>query len=131
MRIWVNGCFDVIHRGHMELFKFAKSKGDLLIVGIDSDLRVKQSKGPTRPFNKQEDRKFVLESVKYIDKVVIFDIDRELESQISVHNIDLMIVGSDWQNKRVIGSEYAGEVLFFDRIDGYSTTDILENDLCK
>ena len=131
MRIWVNGCFDVIHRGHMELFKFAKSKGDLLIVGIDSDLRVKQSKGPPRPFNKQEDRKFVLESVKYIDKVVIFDSDRELESQISVHNIDLMIVGSDWQNKRVIGSKYAGEVLFFDRIDGYSTTDILENDLCK
>ena len=127
MNIWVNGCFDVIHRGHVELFKFAKSKGDFLVVGIDSDRRVKKSKGDSRPFNSEGDRKFLLESIKYIDKVVIFDDDRELETLVSVCNIDYLVVGSDWRGKRVIGSEYAKNVLFFNRIGGYSTTKILEN----
>jgi len=124
--IWVNGCFDVLHRGHIELFKFAKSKGNFLIVGIDSDTRVSKLKGPTRPINNQEDRKFMLESIKFIDKVVIFDSEDELKTLVSIHNAAYMVVGSDYKNKRVIGSEYAGGVLFFDRIGDYSTTKILE-----
>ena len=127
MNIWVNGCFDVIHRGHVELFKFAKNKGHCLVVGIDSDRRVKSNKGHNRPFNNQEDRKFLLESIRYIDKVVVFDNDHELETLISLHNIDLLIVGSDWKDKRVIGAEYAKDIFFFDRIGDYSTTNILEN----
>lgn len=124
--IWVNGCFDVVHRGHLELFKFAKSKGSFLVVGIDSDRRVKSNKGPFRPFNNQEDRKFFLECIKYIDKVVVFDSDYELETCVSLHNIDYLIVGSEYRGKTVIGSQYAKEVLFFDRIQKYSTTNILE-----
>ena len=126
MNIWVNGCFDIVHRGHMELFKFAKSQGSFLVVGIDSDKRVKNNKGISRPINNQEDRKFFLECIKYIDKVVVFDSDYELETCVSLHNIDYLIVGSDYRDKDVIGSEYAKEVIFFDRIGNYSTTNILE-----
>tara|TARA_R110002049_G_scaffold46515_13_gene135370 strand:+ start:20937 stop:21323 length:387 start_codon:yes stop_codon:yes gene_type:complete len=126
MNIWVNGCFDILHRGHLELFKFAKSQGSFLVVGIDSDKRVKNNKGISRPINNQEDRKFFLECIKYIDKVVVFDSDYELETCVSLHNIDYLIVGSDYRDKDVIGSEYAKEVIFFDRIGNYSTTSILE-----
>ena len=124
--VWINGCFDVLHRGHIELFKFAESKGDYVIVGIDSDFRVKQLKGHSRPINSEEDRKFMLESIKYIDRVVIFQTSSELRGMISYFRPDIMIVGSDYKNKAVIGSEYADELIFFDRIGDYSTTNILE-----
>tara|TARA_R110002012_G_scaffold315603_1_gene529579 strand:- start:17649 stop:18035 length:387 start_codon:yes stop_codon:yes gene_type:complete len=124
--VWVNGCFDVLHRGHVELFKFAKSHGDFLVIGIDSDKRVKNLKGPARPINNEVDRKFFLESIKFVDKVVIFNSEDELRSAISVHNPDKMIVGSDYENKKVIGSEFSKELIFFDRIGNYSTTNILE-----
>ena len=71
--IWVNGCFDVLHRGHLELLRYAKSCGDKLIVGIDSDAKVKRDKGNDRPFNSQEDRKFMLESIRYVDRVLVFE----------------------------------------------------------
>ncbi len=124
--IFINGCFDVLHRGHVELFKYAKSLGDYLIVAIDSDERVKQLKGPTRPFNHQEDRKFLLESIRYIDKVCFFNSENELENIISNINPEVMIVGSDWKDKKVVGSQYAKSLRFFDRIGDYSTTKILQ-----
>jgi len=131
--IWTNGCFDILHRGHVELFKFCKSQGDYLVVGIDTDNRVKESKGPNRPFNSQEDRKFFLEAIKYIDKVVLFSTDNELGQRLVENNVDTMIVGSDWKGKRVVGHEKVNKVLFFDRIGTYSTTNILEanNDVCS
>ena len=131
--IWTNGCFDILHRGHVELFKFCKSQGDYLVVGIDTDTRVKESKGPSRPFNSQEDRKFFLEAIKYIDKVVLFSTDNELRQRLVENNVDTMIVGSDWKGKRVVGQEKVNKVLFFDRIGTYSTTNILEanNDVCS
>ena len=124
--IWTNGCFDVLHRGHIELFQFCKSQGDQLVVGMDSDRRVKENKGDARPFNCEQDRKFFLESIKFIDKVVTFDSDEELKECLVRHNIDTMIVGSDWRGKKVVGSEKVNKVLFFDRIGEYSTTSILE-----
>ena len=124
--VWVNGCFDVLHRGHMELFRFAKKQGTYLIVGIDTDRRIKQSKGASRPFNSQEDRKFFLEGIKYIDEVVIFDNSVELCNLVMLKKPDVMVVGSDWKDKRVVGSQYANELIFFDRIGNYSTTSILE-----
>ena len=124
--VWVNGCFDVLHRGHIELFKFAKSKGDYLMVGIDSDNRVKQLKGPSRPINSEEDRKFMLDAIEYIDRVIIFKTVGELRGIIYHFKPDVMIVGSDYKDRDVIGSEYAGELMFFDRIGDYSTTNILE-----
>jgi len=131
--VWTNGCFDILHRGHVELFKFCKSQGDYLVVGIDTDSRVKESKGPTRPFNSQEDRKFFLEAIKYIDKVVLFSTDEELRQRLVENIVDTMIVGSDWKGKLVVGQEKVNKVLFFDRIGTYSTTNILEanNDVCS
>jgi D-beta-D-heptose 7-phosphate kinase/D-beta-D-heptose 1-phosphate adenosyltransferase len=125
--IWVNGCFDVLHRGHIELLKYAKSLGDYLIVGIDSDNRVRNSKGNKRPFNIEEDRKFMLESIEHTDKVLIFHNESELRGMIYYYKPDIMVVGSEYREKVVIGSEYAKEVKFFDRIGNYSTTKILEN----
>ena len=124
--VWINGCFDVLHRGHIELFKYAKSLDSFVVVGIDSDSRVKQLKGSSRPINNQNDRKFFLESIRYIDKVVIFNSEDELRTVISMHSPDIMIVGSDYKDKKVIGSEYSKELKFFNRIGNYSTTNILE-----
>lgn len=123
--VWTNGCFDVLHRGHIELFKYARSMGDTLIVGIDSDEKVTGDKGDGRPVNCAEDRKFLLESIGYIDEVFIFDSRKGLKNLIKDLKPDIMVVGSDWKDKQVVGQEYAGELLFFDRIDKYSTTKIL------
>jgi D-beta-D-heptose 7-phosphate kinase/D-beta-D-heptose 1-phosphate adenosyltransferase len=124
--IFVNGCFDVLHRGHIELFKYAKSLGTKLMVAIDSDQRVNQMKGKERPFNHQEDRKFVLESICYIDEVVIFNNGEELENLTYTYKPDIMVVGSDWNGKKIVGSEYAKQVKYFERIGDYSTTKILQ-----
>ena len=124
--IWTNGCFDILHVGHIELFKYAKSLGSKLYVGIDSDEKVKLDKGDDRPFNKLSDRIKVLESIKYIDKVVSFSTPARLENLVKEYKPHVLIVGSDWRGKTVIGEQYAQHVRFFDRIDGYSTTDVLE-----
>jgi len=126
-KTFVNGCFDILHRGHIELFKYARSLSDYLVVAIDSDRRIKEHKGPSRPFNCLEDRKCVLESIKFIDKVISFDSDRELELSVKKTNPDYMIVGSDWKGKTVIGSQFAKKIMFFERIDGYSTTETIQN----
>tara|TARA_R110000796_G_scaffold46163_1_gene111770 strand:+ start:1654 stop:2043 length:390 start_codon:yes stop_codon:yes gene_type:complete len=124
--IWVNGCFDILHRGHIELFRYAKSLGDYLIIGIDSDARVKYLKGSSRPINNQDDRKFFLESIKFIDKVVVFNNEDELCDCIKSNDVETMVVGSDYKEKKVIGSQHSKELKFFDRIGNYSTTNILE-----
>jgi rfaE bifunctional protein nucleotidyltransferase chain/domain len=125
--VWTNGCFDILHRGHFEMFKYAKSFGEQLIVGIDSDEKVRKDKGSDRPFNNVEDRKFALECVKYIDEVVVFNSKEELEQEIRQLQPDVMIIGSDWKGKTVVGEQYCTELKFFDRIEGYSTTNTLEN----
>ena len=125
--IFINGCFDILHPGHIELFKYARSLGDELIVGIDSDERVKHSKGTTRPIYNSNNRKFILESIKYIDRVVVFNDDDELIKLIEHCSPYVMVVGSDWKDKKVIGSEYAKEVKFFERIQEFSTTKTIEN----
>ena len=125
-KIWINGCFDILHRGHIELFKFAKTLGDYLVVGIDSDSRVKDLKGDLRPVNNQEDRKFFLESIKFIDEVVVFETEQQLVEKIGILKPDIMIVGSDYKEKRVVGAENAKKLVFFERIGDYSTTKILE-----
>ena len=125
--VWTNGCFDILHRGHIEMFEYAKSLGDELIVGIDSDRRVKEDKGKGRPINSLDDRAIVLQSIKYIDRVIEFDSTDELEWLIKDIKPDVMVIGSDWKDKKVVGEEYAGKVDFFDRIEDYSTTSLIEN----
>ena len=127
MVVWTNGCFDILHKGHIELFKYAKSLGTELIVGIDSDIKIKKEKGNSRPINKVYDRKFLLESIKYIDKVYIFNSKEELENKIEEILPNIMVIGSDWKNKNIVGAQYTDKLVFFDRIEGYSTTNILEN----
>jgi rfaE bifunctional protein nucleotidyltransferase chain/domain len=124
---FVNGCFDILHVGHVKLLSFAKTKCDYLIVAIDSDERVASLKGQDRPFNKLNDRASMLTAIRYVDEVRSFVTVSELESTIESIHPDVMIVGSDYENKKVIGAEFAKELLFFRRIDGYSTTKILEN----
>jgi rfaE bifunctional protein nucleotidyltransferase chain/domain len=128
-KVWVNGCFDIIHRGHIELFKYAKAQGDYLIVGLDEDDRVSASKGEARPVNKLEDRTFVLRSIKYIDEVVSFGSDRELEKQIEMASPDIMVVGDDWKNKKIIGGHLIDNKLYFKRLIGYSTTKIISGEI--
>lgn len=125
-KIFVNGTFDILHPGHMALFEYAKSQGDYLLVAIDADSRVKQFKGDSRPINNQETRKRMLECVKFIDEVSIFDSDESLTNTVKNYAPDLMIVGSDYQNKRVIGSEHAKKLFFFERDERYSSTKVIE-----
>ena len=130
MNIWVNGCFDIIHRGHIELFKFAKSLGNYLIVGTDTDRKIRELKGPNRPINNQEDRIVILQAIKYIDLVVIFDTDYEIAQHIHKYNIDIIVTSTDHNNHYVPGSEYAKRgVVFFNRINRISTTKIIQK--CK
>jgi rfaE bifunctional protein nucleotidyltransferase chain/domain len=124
--IWTNGCFDVLHRGHIELFKYAKSLGGKLFVGIDSDKKVQKDKGLRRPINSEEDRKAMLECIKFVDQVFVFNSQQGLEDLIKYIKPDSMVIGSDWRGKKVVGEQYTKKLVFFDRIEGYSTTNILE-----
>jgi len=124
--VFVNGCFDVLHPGHIELLRYARSLGDYLIVAIDSDRKVSEMKGPERPIFSQEDRSNVLSAIRYVDVIHIFDSKEELEDLLESISPDIMIVGSDWKGKEVVGSQYAKSVRFFDRLGEYSTTKTIQ-----
>lgn len=123
--IWVNGCFDVLHVGHVELLEYAKSLGDRLVVGIDHDDRVKDMKGPNRPFNSTTDRMRMLEALRCVDKVTFFRSDDHLRYCLERDGIDIMVVGDEYKDNEVIGSELVNEVKYFTKLDNYSTTSIL------
>ena len=127
IKIFLNGTFDLVHTGHLKLINYAKSLGDYLYVAIDSDERVKEKKGKDRPINKLSDRKFLLENLKSVDEVLSFSTDFELSNIVKNLNPDIMIVGSDYRNKKVIGSEYAKSLIFFERIPEYASTKIIQS----
>ncbi len=127
MKIFVNGTFDVLHPGHLDLLNYAKSLGDFLLVAVDSDERVTSKKGFDRPLNPQQNRVRLLQSLKSVDDVMVFDSDLELAQIVKQYRPDIMIVGSDWKGKPVIGSEYAKRLEFYSRTTLDSTTQILEN----
>lgn len=124
MKVWVNGTFDVLHLGHISLLEYAASFGDLR-VGIDTDKRVKELKGNDRPFNSQEDRKKMLESIKFVKEVVLFDSRSELIQCVKEYEPDIMVVGDDYKGETVFGSEHAKKLIFFQKIPKYSSTKIL------
>lgn len=123
-KIWTNGCFDVLHIGHLRLLEHAKSCGDFLTVGIDSDDRIKKLKGKDRPINSEFLRTEMLKAIKWVDNVVVFSSDKELEQLVQLTS-DLMIIGSDYRSKKIIGSQHS-KVEFFDRIEDYSTTNLVK-----
>ena len=122
----VNGTFDILHRGHLDMLNYAKSLGNFLLVAIDTDRRVKELKGNTRPINNQWDRMAMLENLKAVDSVKFFDSKEELIAIMEEYQPDIMVKGSDWQNKSVIGKQYATKVEFYDRTE-HSTTQIIQN----
>ena len=127
MKILVNGTFDIIHRGHIEMLNYARSLGDMLVVCIDSDRRVRELKGEHRPVNNQEDRKFYLTNLRAVDQVWIFDSADELEDMCKHYQPDIMVKGSDYQDQPIVGAHHCKEIKFFDRIKQYSTTKTIEN----
>ena len=120
--VFVNGTFDILHPGHIHLLNTARRLGDYLIVAIDSDERVRQLKGSNRPINTEQDRKLMLENLKAVSVVSIFNSDKELEMMINECSPAVMLVGSDWQGKTIVGGQYAKRIEYFKRIDEYSTT---------
>ena len=128
MRIWMNGCFDVLHYGHFRMIEYAASLGEMLVIGIDGDDRIKRMKGKDRPFHTEEQRKFNLMQIKGVSNVVIFHTDEMLRDQIQLYKPNIFVIGSDYRNKPIIGGNHAEEIRFFDRIKNFSTTKILENE---
>ena len=121
--VWTNGVFDVLHKGHLELLKFAHKQGDKLIVGINNDASVKRLKGETRPINDVNERKSQLESLPWVDQVVVFDEDTPLNSIMS-YKPDVIVKGGDYTVQTVVGHELA-EVVIFPTIEGISTTNTI------
>jgi len=122
-KVFTNGCFDILHRGHIELLEISKNLGDYLIVGLNSDESVKRLKGENRPVNNQEDRKKALESLKFVDEVIIFDEDTPYEL-IQRIKPDIITKGGDYKAETVVGNDLA-IVKIIPTIEGYSTTKIL------
>jgi rfaE bifunctional protein nucleotidyltransferase chain/domain len=127
--VFTNGCFDILHRGHVAYLNEAKKLGDLLVVGLNSDASVKRLKGDTRPINQEQDRKFVLENLKSVDAVYLFTEDTPLKLIEQVQP-DILVKGGDWAIDQIVGSDFVlqrgGEVKSLQFVDGYSTTNIIE-----
>jgi rfaE bifunctional protein nucleotidyltransferase chain/domain len=126
-KIVVNGCFDLLHRGHIDLLIFARSIGDYLLVCIDSDEMIKQSKGFSRPIFNQQERKYILENLKPVDEVRIFNSHAHLREILKDYQADAMVKGDDYINSPIVGSDLVKSIEFFKKINGYSTTKIIED----
>ena len=122
--VFTNGCFDVLHTGHVKYLEKAKSFGDILIIGMNSDESVKRIKGRNRPINSQNDRAYILASIEVVDYVVIFDEDTPL-NLIKLINPNILVKGGDYAGKEVIGQHVVEELKLVKFINGKSTTDTI------
>jgi len=123
--IWINGCFDVLHMGHIKLFRRARQMGMRVIVGIDTDERIRQAKGENRPVNDLHNRIDFLRSIKYIDMIHSFGTDEELSNIIKDYLPRYMLIGDDYKNKEIIGSEWVKEIIYVPRYQGLSSSNII------
>lgn len=123
--VFTNGCFDIIHRGHIEYLQKASELGDLLFLGLNSDLSVKRLKGNDRPINSEMDRAIVLSALECINYVCIFDEDTPLKL-IKLIKPDILVKGGDYKIDDVVGAEYAKKTTLIDFLYGYSTTNIIK-----
>jgi len=125
-KVVVNGTFDLIHPGHIHLINYARSLGDFLLVLIDTDQRIQQLKGNQRPIQNQYTRKLILENLKAVDQVFLFGNDTELIRRLEAYQPDIMVKGSDYREKNIIGHQHCKSIVFFERIIEYSTTDTVQ-----
>lgn len=127
--VFTNGCFDLLHVGHITYLEEAKKLGDVLIVGINTDESVKRLKGPTRPVQNESDRCQILAALKAVDHTILFPEDTPLNLIKSVKP-DVLVKGGDWKPEQIVGSEYVlasgGKVLSLNFVNGKSTTNIIE-----
>jgi D-beta-D-heptose 7-phosphate kinase/D-beta-D-heptose 1-phosphate adenosyltransferase len=126
--VWLNGTFDVLHTGHIKLFREARKlagPGGKVIVGTDSDERIRELKGPTRPVNNLFDRIDFLRAIKYIDEVVAFSSTNALETHIKRYSPDILLIGDDYVDKPIVGAQYAKEIVYFPRYGGLSSSKII------
>ncbi len=124
----VNGTFDIVHRGHIEMLNYAKSLGNQLLVAIDTDRRVRELKGNKRPINNQDDRKYFLYNLKSVDIVMLFDNTEELINIMKEYKPDVYVKGSDWKRDRPSTAEqYCNKVIYYDRVGDYSTTKTIQD----
>lgn len=126
-RVFVNGSFDLLHTGHLEMLKYAKSLGDFLHVAIDSDERIRYNKGIDRPVMPLHIRKAIMENLKPVDEVSVFGTDEELINTIREYSPDVMVKGSDWRGGVIIGAEYCKDIVFYERVINESTTKTIED----
>ncbi len=124
MIVFTNGCFDVLHRGHVEYLKQSRKLGKKLIVGLNSDESVKRLKGLNRPINNEEDRKAVLLALRFVDEVIIFDDPTPL-SLIQVLRPDIITKGGDYKLEQVVGYTFVKQTVIIPFLDGYSSTRII------
>ena len=127
-KVFVNGTFDVVHYGHIKLLEYARSfPQSYVLVLTDSDRRIKELKGPTRPIHNEYERCSFLFALKSVDRVETFDSDEELERLLKEFSPDVMVKGSDYKGKKIIGAEYCKEIRFYDRLERYSTTNKIQD----
>ena len=126
-KVFVNGAFDVLHSGHLDLLDFAGMLGGHLLVAIDTDARIEYNKGIGRPFNPLSIRKHIMSMLKPVNSVKVFDTDQELVNIIRQYEPDVMVKGSDWKGKTILGEEYCKEIVFYERTNGQSTTKAIED----
>lgn len=125
-RIWVNGCFDILHVGHIRMLRYAKSIANEVIVGVDSDTKVKNDKGDGRPINNANDRMEVLHSLESVDHVVMFNSNIELKHLIKTFYVDAVLDGEEYRDRVVIPDSFLGDIIYYPRYGEYSTTSIIE-----
>ena len=127
--VFTNGCFDVLHFGHVHYLLEAKKLGDILVVGLNSDDSVRRLKGPTRPINGEKERAFVLASLAFVDYITLFEEDTP-EKLIKVVQPDVLVKGGDYTIDQIVGAEFVmqngGTVTTIPFVEGYSSTQIIE-----
>lgn len=127
---FTNGCFDILHAGHVSILEFSKNQADVLVLGINSDASVKRLKGPSRPINCQEDRALVCASLQAVDAVVLFEQDTPYEL-IKLVKPDVLVKGADYKVENVVGREFAKKVALYPILEGRSTTNTIKKAAAK